>query len=146
MLLEELKPHIDRQYRTLTDPASTGLGGSSLGGLISLFLGFEYPDIFGKLAAMSPSIWWNGRSIFSFVEAPFARPELRIWLDIGTGEGARHVRDADQLFRVLRRRGWRPEVDLAYRRVPDAFHSEDAWADRFDDVLRFLFPGKSNRE
>jgi predicted alpha/beta superfamily hydrolase len=140
MLIDELKPLIDQQYRTIPGPASTAVGGSSLGGLISIFLGFEYPETFGRIAVMSPSIWWNGRSIFSFVEAPFTRPDLRIWLDIGTGEGTKHVRDTDQLFRVLRRRGWKEDVDLAYRRIPDGFHSEDAWADRFDDVLRFLFP------
>jgi predicted alpha/beta superfamily hydrolase len=140
MLIDELKPLIDQQYRTFPGPASTAVGGSSLGGLISLFLGFEYPETFGKIAVLSPSIWWNGRSIFSFIEAPFTRPDLRIWLDIGTGEGTKHVRDTDQLFRVLRRRGWKEDVDLAYRRIPDGFHSEDAWADRFDDVLRFLFP------
>jgi predicted alpha/beta superfamily hydrolase len=140
LLIEELKPLIDREYRTLPGPESTALGGSSLGGLITLFLGFEHPEVFGKLAVLSPSIWWNNRSILSFVEAPISRPNLRIWLDIGTGEGGRHVRDTDQLFKLLKRRGWQEDIDLAYQRVPEAFHSEDAWADRFDDVLRFLFP------
>jgi len=142
LLIEELKPLIDREYRTLPGPESTALGGSSLGGLITLFLGFEHPETFAKLAVMSPSIWWNNRSILSFVEAPISRPHLRIWLDIGTGEGAKHVRDTDQLFKLLKRRGWQEDLDLAYQRVADAFHSEDAWADRFDDVLRFLFPAR----
>ena len=139
LLVEELKPAIDATYRTLPEAASTAVGGSSLGGLISLFLGFEYPHIFGKIAVLSPSIWWNNRSILSFIEAPYARPDLRIWLDMGTSEGARHLRDTDHLFRVLKRRGWREHIDLAYQRVPGGIHSEDAWADRFDDVLRFLF-------
>lgn len=140
LLIEELKPLIDNSYRTRLDPANTAVGGSSLGGLISLFLGIEYPSVFGKIAVMSPSVWWNNRSILSFVEAPFARPELRIWLDMGLNEGAKHLRDTDQLFRLLKRRGWREHIDLAYQRVPGGVHSEDAWADRFDDVLRFLFP------
>jgi predicted alpha/beta superfamily hydrolase len=140
LLIEELKPLLDREYRTLPGPESTALGGSSLGGLITLFLGFEHPEAFGKLAVLSPSIWWNNRSILSFVEAPISRPHLRIWLDIGTGEGEKHVRYTDQLFKLLKRKGWQEDVDLAYQRVPDAYHSEDAWAERFDDVLRFLFP------
>ena len=145
VLIEELKPIIDRQYRTLPGPETTGLGGSSLGGLITLFLGFEYPGTFGKLAVLSPSIWWNNRSILSFVEAPISRPKLRIWIDIGTGEGAKHVRDTDQLVRLLKRRGWQENIDLAYQRVAGAVHSEDCWADRFDDVLRFLFPADESR-
>ena len=141
LLIEELKPRIDALYRTRSASADTAVGGSSLGGLVSLFLGFEYPQIFGKIAVLSPSIWWNNRSILSFVEAPPTRPDLRIWLDMGMNEGARHLKDADQLFRLLQRRGWREHIDLAYQRVPDGVHSEDAWASRFDDVLRFLFPG-----
>jgi predicted alpha/beta superfamily hydrolase len=140
LLAEELKPAIDAIYRTLPGPATTAVGGSSLGGLISLFLGFAHPDTFGRIAVMSPSIWWNNRNILGFVEDVRPLPELRIWLDIGTAEGAKHLRDTDQLFRLLKRRGWKEHVDLAYQRVPGGIHSEDAWADRFDDVLRFLFP------
>lgn len=140
VLAEELRPLIDKEYRTLPGPSNTALGGSSLGGLVSLFLGFELPEVFGKIAALSPSIWWNNRSILSFIEAPKARPDLRIWVDMGTDEGARHLRDTDQLVRLLKRSGWREHIDLAYQRVAGGIHSEDAWAARFDDVLRFLFP------
>ncbi len=140
LLIEELKPAIDANYRTLPGPATTAVGGSSLGGLISLFLGIEFPGTFGRIAVMSPSIWWNNRSILGFVEGLPLRPDLRIWLDMGTSEGAKHLRDTDHLFRLLKRRGWQEHVNLAYQRVPGGIHSEDAWSDRFDDVLRFLFP------
>ncbi len=140
LLIEELKPLIDSCYRTRREADATAIGGSSLGGLISLFLAFEHPEVFGKVAAISPSIWWNNRSILSFIESPEPPTGIRIWLDMGTSEGAKHLRDTDYLFRVLKRRGWREDIDLAYRRVPDGVHSEDAWAERFDDVLRFLFP------
>jgi predicted alpha/beta superfamily hydrolase len=140
LLIEELKPLIDRSYRTLPDAESTGLGGSSLGGLISLYLGFTHPEVFGKVAVMSPSLWWDQRSIFQMIDQTRPRPELRIWLDIGTAEGARHVRDADHLERQLMKRGWRPGADLAYMKAEGGVHSEDAWSERFGDVLRFLFP------
>jgi len=140
LLIDELKPFVDRTYRTLTSAWNTGLGGSSLGGLISLFLGLERPDVFGKLAVMSPSIWWDHRSILGFVNQAIPRPELRIWLDMGTAEGTRHVRDTDHLHRLLLRLGWREGVDLAYLEVEGGVHDEDAWARRFDEVLRFLFP------
>jgi predicted alpha/beta superfamily hydrolase len=140
LLVEELKPLIDRTYRTLSDASNTGLGGSSLGGLISLYLGFSYPEVFGKLAVMSPSLWWDQRSIFNVVDQTRPRPVLRIWLDIGTAEGVRHVRDADHLERQLIKRGWQSGVDLAYEKADGAVHDENAWSERFGDVLRFLFP------
>ena len=140
LLIEELKPQIDVAYRTEPGPATTAVGGSSLGGLVSLFLGFEYPKVFGSIAVLSPSIWWNNRGILTFIELSERRPNLRIWLDMGMAEGSRHLRDTDHLFRVLKRKGWREHIDLAYQRVPGGVHSEDAWANRFDDVLRFLFP------
>lgn len=146
LLVEELKPLIDRSFRTLTDAANTGLGGSSLGGLISLALGLEYPQVFGRLAVLSPSVWWNQRSLLNLVSdfkigslpEGVARP--KIWLDIGTSEGLKHLRDADLLHRRLQLRGWKDGVDLRYLRVEGGVHSEDAWAARFDEVLEFLFP------
>jgi len=144
LLVEELKPLIERTYRTLPGAENTGLGGSSLGGLISLYLGFEYPEMFGKLAVMSPSLWWDHRSILEWIGRSVGeegkRPELRIWLDMGTAEGARHVRDTDALDRLLLRLGWRGGVDLEYVKAEGAVHDEEAWARRFGDVLRFLFP------
>jgi predicted alpha/beta superfamily hydrolase len=142
LLVEELKPWIDGTFRTRAGAEDTGVGGSSLGGLISLFLGWEYPSVFGKLAVMSPSVWWDHRSILSIVNQAGAKQELRIWMDMGTAEGARHVRDADLLEQVLLRRGWRLGVDLAYEKVEGAVHDEQAWAERFGDVLRFLFPAR----
>ena len=140
LLMEELKPLIDRSYRTRAGPGSTGLGGSSLGGLLSLYLGFAHPEVFGKIAVMSPSLWWDHRSILNAIQQQATKPELRIWLDMGTAEGARHLRDADTLERLLLKRGWRSGVDLAYMKAPGAVHDEQAWSDRFGDVLRFLFP------
>lgn len=140
LLIEDLKPLIDRRFRTLPDPENTALGGSSLGGLITLALGLQHPNVFTRLAALSPSIWWDNRSLLGLVNATRSKPALKIWLDMGTAEGLRHLRDADLLHRRLVMRGWTDGVDLKYLRAPAAIHDEDAWADRFDQVLRFLFP------
>ena len=140
LLTEELKPWLDRSFRTLPGPLDTGLGGSSLGGLISLFLGLEQPEIFGRLAVLSPSIWWDHRAILTFVAGPHKEQHPRIWLDIGTAEGQRHVRDTELLFRLLLRQGWQDGLDVRLLIVPGGVHDEDAWAARFDQVLRFLFP------
>jgi predicted alpha/beta superfamily hydrolase len=142
LLMEELKPWIDRTYRTLPGAKNTGLGGSSLGALVTLYLGFAHPEVFGKLAVMSPSLWWDQRSILNAMEHQATKPELRIWLDMGTAEGVRHLRDTDMLDRLLLKRGWRSGVDLVYVKAEGAVHDERAWSDRFGDVLRFLFPPK----
>jgi predicted alpha/beta superfamily hydrolase len=140
LLVHELKPLIDQAFRTLPDPANTAVGGSSLGGLISLSIALDHPDVFAKAAVMSPSVWWNQRSILNRVSGARPKPNLRIWLDIGTAEGLRHVRDTDLLHRRLLQRGWQDDIDLRYLRIPNALHDESAWAARFDQVLRFLFP------
>lgn len=140
LLVEELKPWVDQTYRTQTDAAQTGLGGSSLGGLISLYLGLEYPEVFGRLAVLSPSIWWDQRSILTFIAEAIPKPPLKIWLDIGTAEGLRHVRDTELVSRRLIQQGWKPHVDLEFVKIEGGFHSEDAWSDRFDRVLCFLYP------
>lgn len=145
LLIEELKPWIDANYRTLPDPQTTGLGGSSLGGLISLYLGLLHSSTFTRLGVLSPSIWWDHRSILNIVANARPRPPLRIWLDIGTAEGARHVRDTELLERRLIQRGFVPNVDLKCTIFPNVAHTEDAWAERFDQVLAFLFPPGSTQ-
>ena len=140
LLINELKPLIDRTYRTLPEPKNTGLGGSSLGGLISLYLGFAHSEVFGKIAVMSPSLWWDHRSILNAITQQATKPDLRIWLDMGTAEGARHLRDADMLERLLLNRGWKSGIDLSYVKAQGAIHDEYAWSARFGEVLRFLFP------
>jgi predicted alpha/beta superfamily hydrolase len=142
MIVEELKPFVDENFRTQPEAAHTGLGGSSLGGLISLYLGLQYPEVFSRLAVLSPSIWWDHRSILNYV-MQFQREERalpRIWLDIGLAEGARHVRDVEVLGRLLSKRGWVADRDLRVVEVAGAVHDEQAWAARFGDVLTFLFP------
>lgn len=140
LLTEELKPFIDRTFRTLPAREHTGLGGSSLGGLISLYLGLQYPQTFGSLGVLSPSIWWDHRSILTFLSHPAPHPLPRVWLDIGTAEGARHVRDTQLLSRMMLQRGWTEGKDLHMLVVDGAVHDEDAWASRFGQVLAFLFP------
>jgi len=140
MLVEELKPFIDERYRTLGDPFNTGLGGSSLGGLATLYLGFTYPEVFGKLAVLSPSVWWDNKAILKIIQKSQPKPRLRIWLSMGTEESNTGVRDTNLLDQVLIAKGWREGVDLHYEVIPGAKHEEAAWAERVEPVLRFLFP------
>ena len=149
LLVEELKPFIDVHYRTLKDARHTGLGGSSLGGLVSLYLGLKYPQVFGRLAVVSPSVWFADHQILHYVEALAKKPQVRIWLDIGTKEGRdaeeaqKTVSDARLLKEALLRKGWKLGSDLSYFEAEGAEHNERAWAARFESILQFLFPRKA---
>src|SRR4029077_17622035 len=139
-LTEEVLPFAQNEYRTLPGPANTGLGGSSLGGLVTLYIGLKMPRIFGKLAALSPSVWWNQRVIARFAESARVFPRPRIWLDTATREGPRVVQDVENFREVLLEKGWRLGEDLYYARVEGAEHNEAAWAQRVGPFLQFLFP------
>ena len=137
-LINELKPYIDRKYRTKRAAEFTCLGGSSLGGLVTLAIGILYPQAFTRLIVMSPSIWWDDFSIYRLVDSIEDKPPLKIWLDTGTNEPgweqARELRDR------LIAKGWKVSGDLQYLEVEGADHSEGAWAERVEPALRFLFP------
>jgi predicted alpha/beta superfamily hydrolase len=139
-LIEEVKPFVDVEYRTLAGAEHTGIGGSSLGGLVSLYLGLKHSNLFGRIAALSPSVWWNQLVIHRFVESIHVEPRPSIWLDIGTREGPRIVQDVEQFRDVLLLRGWQLEHDLHYERIEGAEHNEAAWAKRVGPFLRFLYP------
>ncbi|HZD31069.1 MAG TPA: alpha/beta hydrolase-fold protein [Candidatus Angelobacter sp.] len=140
MLVEELKPFVAHHYRTLAGSGNCGMGGSSLGGLVTLYLGMQYPDVFGKLAVLSPSVWWRDRVILRYVEELRQPTGQKIWLDIGTNEGKRALPDARALKRTLIKKGWRQGKDLEYREIEGAQHTEYAWAERVGPLLKFLFP------
>ncbi len=144
-LLEEVRPFIGGTYRVRTEPENTGIGGSSLGGLVSLYLGLKMPKIFGKIAALSPSVWWNERVILRFAETKRPKPLPRIWLDIGTQEGGRIVEDVERFRDILLSNGWEYGRNLNYQRVEGAQHNEEAWAARVGPFLQFLFPGGERR-
>lgn len=137
-LIEELKPYIDKRYRTKREAEFTGLGGSSLGGLVTLAIGILFPNAFSRLMVMSPSIWWDDFAIYRLVDSIKDKPSLKIWLDTGTAEPGweqgRELRDR------LVEKGWKLFDDLHYFEAQGADHSETAWAARVDPALRFLFP------
>ena len=142
LLTDELLPWIATQYRVRTDRESTGLGGSSLGGLVTLYLGLRHPERFGRLAVLSPSVWWNHKSILGYLNerAPQIWERPRLWLDVGDREGRRTLHDAEQLARRLKANGWIPGRTLHFERVADGTHDETSWARRVRPMLRFLFP------
>ncbi len=143
LIVKELKPLIDREYRTLPDAANTGMGGSSLGGLVSLYFGLENPELFGKLLVMSPSVWWANAAILREVAKVRHKIRQKIWLDVGTQEDARpegFVQQARNLRDALIEKGWALGDDLAFMEDEGAGHNEMAWGHRAPMALKFLFP------
>ena len=149
-LVEELKPFIDETYRTRPGRADTGVAGSSLGGLVSLYLAARYPDVFSRVAALSPSVWWAEHDILDRVSG-LSPAELRIWIDMGTAEAssrqgaAQAVEDARALRSALLDQGFVLGETVRYLEDEGAIHHESAWAERFDEILAFLFPAHPTR-
>jgi predicted alpha/beta superfamily hydrolase len=134
-LIDTVKPRIDSAYRTRRDRDGTVIGGSSMGGLISLYAFFRRPSPFGHAIVMSPSIWFGEREILRFVERA-RQTRGRIYLDVGTAEGTGTLRDARALARLLRAKGSTRET-LKYVEALGRQHREADWALRLPSALEF---------
>ena len=110
-----------------------------------MYLGLEHPKVFGKLALMSPSVWWDDRMIIKKVKKLPAKQSSRIWLDIGANEGDKAVDGVKQLCDALTARGWAKNADLSCLEIKGAEHNEKAFAGRAGQVLKYLFPEQSKR-
>ena len=142
-LLREVMPMIESHYAVAKGPEHTGLGGSSLGGLITLYTQLASPGVFGRLLIESPSLFVANRKILEecrrFRDWPF-----RVYLAMGTREvgnpekDEKVVEDFRELGRILRSAGMGAQR-LKLRIEEGAPHSEGAWAVRFPEALEFLF-------
>lgn len=141
-VVETVKPLVEARFRARPGRAHTGILGSSMGGLISLYAFFARPDTFGFAGAMSPSLWFGRRRIFEAIAAaPFA--EGRVYIDVGTAEGDATLRDAQRMRDLLVRKGYGLGASLEYVEDAGARHSEQAWSRRLEATLRFLLPAVS---
>lgn len=154
-IVEELKPWVEHNFAVGCGPAFAGLGGSSLGGLISLYIAEQHPDRFGRVAALSPSLWWNGREALSWVGSLAAGWDAgdRLWVDAGNGEGEDPdgdglrsvVADVEALVAGLLAEGVVFGAELGLQVEAGAAHNEAAWAGRLPDVLTFLWGPAAGR-
>jgi predicted alpha/beta superfamily hydrolase len=142
-LIRELKPMIDTRYRTLPNAANTAVGGSSLGGLVSLWLALHRSDVFGAALVVSPSVWWgDGFLLREAKSANIAGARPRLWLDMGTRESEKAIPDVRRLRDALIERGWRLGDTLDYLEADNASHDEASWAKRVPQMLRFLYASR----
>ena len=148
-IVEVIKPVIDYNFRTLPSREHTGILGSSMGGLISLYAYFHRPEIFGLAGALSPSLWFAKGAIYDYIqEAPYSPG--KIYMDAGTREyggkgwlssryhSRRYYAGVRRMQRLLVKKGFRPQRDLLYVQEKWAKHEERAWARRFPKAIRFL--------
>jgi enterochelin esterase-like enzyme len=142
-LLNEVMPFLYQHYRISRGPENTGLGGSSLGAIVSLYTAMARPGIFGCLLLESPSLFVSNRQLVKSSRDVRQWPD-KIFMAMGTNEAGREERDRQvvedvrALERVLRRAGLR-EDRLLVRIDEGATHSEREWARRFPEALAFLF-------
>jgi predicted alpha/beta superfamily hydrolase len=136
-LTETVKPLVDADFRTLADREHTGIAGSSMGGLISLYAFFRYRHSFGFAGVMSPALWFADHAVLEWVQRqPFAGG--RIYIDVGMREGQKTLDDVLRLRDVLQGKGYRNLHDLLCVVDTAGDHSERAWARRLHRQLRFL--------
>ena len=136
-LAETIKPLVDARYRTIPGRGTTAVAGSSMGGLISLFAFLARPEVFGAVAAMSPSLWYAGGAIFAAVDAAPFQPG-RIYLDVGRREGEETLANARRLRDQLLAKGYRKVDQLRYIEDRAGGHEEAAWGRRLRAALPFL--------
>jgi len=139
-LVEELKPFIDKTYRTYPDKDNTFIIGSSMGGMISAYAIAEYPDVFGGAACMSTHFSMGGGVVIDWYEErwPMAGSN-RVYFDYGT-----ETLDADyepfqlRMDEVMREKGFQDGVDWMTRKFDGADHTPRAWRERLHVPLVFL--------
>jgi predicted alpha/beta superfamily hydrolase len=142
-LFKEVIPFMARNYRVADGPENTGLGGSSLGALISLYTAAVRPGVIGRLLLESPSLWASNRQLIRQSRGVKRWPE-RVFLATGTAEAGRKdkdqsmVDDVRELAAILRRAGL-DEIRLRLVIDEGASHHESHWARRFPEALAFLF-------
>lgn len=137
-LMEELMPWVQSNYASSGKGSETGIAGASLGGLISFHLATKNPDKFGMAGVMSPSFWWADGWQIKQVAEWSAKPNVKIWMDMGMAEGEQMLVPVRIMRDELLKKGFAENQDLVYFEESRSGHNERAWAGRFGLCLKFL--------
>ena len=136
--IHRFKPLIDQNFRTLPDRAHTFIGGSSMGGLMSLYAVTAFNDVYSRAACLSPSIWFATRSLDRLIrDAQFA-PDTVIYMDYGSREMAHHDNMRKQ-YAAVTSRLLEKQVLLTSRIVPNGDHCEACWEEQIPFFMHILF-------
>lgn len=136
-IVETLKPHIDENYRTRPGRENTGIMGSSLGGLISHYIGMKYQHVFSKAGIFSPAYWFN-IEIFNFTYEAGKQENMRFYMMGGTDEGPNLVNEMNDMIDTLQASGYL-ENEITLKIVQDGQHNENLWRQEFGEAYEWLF-------
>lgn len=144
-IIEELKPFIDANYRTLPDYKNTAVGGSSSGGLISFIIAWENPDVFSKSACFSPAFKISTIDYVAPVQNYIgAKKDLKIFIyNGGIGLEEQLQPGIDEMMHVLNEKGFVENQDLLFIKDSSAEHNESAWGKYVYKFLEFFFPSEN---
>lgn len=138
-IVRELMPFIEKNYRVKTDRENTAMMGSSMGGLVTFNIGMRRTDLFSKLAVMSPSFWWGKSSPLQKINSyHYENLNSQIWMDTGEAE-AGFMSFTEKVVLKLKELKNKYNLDLVYYQVPEAVHSETAWAARVHAPLLYFY-------
>lgn len=138
-LTDTLKPFIDENFRTKSDRENTGIGGSSMGGLVSIFSGIMYPEVFGKLMIFSPSLWVVPKIKLSFLDIDEPQ-DTRVYLYAG-GDESETMIDYVTNFknRLLKKEGFADKMKIRLSINMAGKHNERYWSDEFPKAIEWLY-------
>ncbi len=136
-LAKTLKPYIDANFRTKPEREFTGIGGSSLGGLISIYAGLMFPETFSKLMIFSPALWVSPNIYFDAIDFISHLPN-KIYIYAGGEEGSTMLPNVEKLRQTFQRQGIRKtEINVSFD--PEGTHTEEQWGKEFPKAVEWLF-------
>lgn len=144
-LADTLKPYVDKHFRTLPDRIHTGIGGSSMGGLISIYAGLMYPEVYGRLLIFSPSLWAAPNIHFHAINFEEIH-DTRVYIYGGEGESASMVPNIKKFQKAVQRRSPAANIEFDLSIDPHGQHNEATWGREFPRAITWLFFNKSSEE
>ena len=136
-IVNVVKPFIDENYRTHADKNNTAIMGSSMGGLISHYAIFEYPDVFSKAGIFSPSFWYSNK-VFEFSKPSKLSDDSRLYFLVGGEEDGSMVTDFNKMTSQLINDGFNKQ-NLYSKVVDGGEHNELLWRTEFPEAILWLF-------
>lgn len=138
-LVNNLKPFIDKNYRTKRDVRNTAIFGSSLGGLISFYAALKYPEVFGKVGCFSPSFWFNRQEIFDLMNKK-ENLKTKIYFLCGNNEGDEDmIKDINNMELLVNTKRCLCKKLNKKVIVKDGQHNEKLWREGFKNAYLWLF-------
>jgi metallo-beta-lactamase class B len=137
-LAQTLKPYVDAHYRTRPEAVHTGVAGSSLGGLISVYAALKYPKVFGQVGAFSPAFWVCNDSLKAYAKVHPAAPTARFYFVCGPKESETMLPLMAQWRDELRAEGV-PAANISFHAPADGEHREWFWRRESPAAYKFLF-------